>query len=96
MVFLKWLLNYLIQFEDYNMMVGQIPPRFLVSSEEIIGEWDWNKVDRCIVCNLPIQKEDIIARCPDCGNPAHRAHLLEWIKIKGICPFCHRNIKSLD
>jgi predicted RNA-binding Zn-ribbon protein involved in translation (DUF1610 family) len=75
-------------------MTSQIPPRFIVSSEELIGEWDWNKVERCIVCNLAMRKEDPIAHCPACGHPAHRDHLLEWIKIKGVCPFCKRKITA--
>ena len=75
-------------------MTDHIPPRFIIGSEELIGEWDWNKVDRCIVCNLSIKKEERIAHCPSCGHPAHRDHLLEWIKIKGICPFCKRKITA--
>jgi len=73
-------------------MTRQIVPRFMISSEEIIGEWDWNKVDRCSVCNLLIKKEEPIAHCPSCKHPAHRTHLLEWIKIKGICPICKQKI----
>ena len=77
-------------------MSNEVPDRFIVSSEEIIGEWDWNKRERCIVCNLPINNSDKIGRCPKCSHSAHLDHFLEWIKIKGICPFCKRKLKSSD
>jgi hypothetical protein len=75
-------------------MTNKIPNRFVISSEEIIGEWDWNRRERCIVCNLPIAQEEKLARCPDCGHSAHLEHLLEWIKIKGVCPYCKRTISA--
>ena len=71
---------------------GSIPDRFLIGSEDIIGEWDWNKRERCIVCNLEIKEGDIIGRCPKCGHAAHLDHFQEWIKIKSNCPFCKRKI----
>lgn len=74
-------------------MDDNIPDRFMIGSEEIIGEWDWNKRERCIVCNLTIKNGDEIGRCPECGHSAHLNHFLEWIKIKGICPFCKRKVK---
>ena len=75
-------------------MNQKISARFEISSEEIIGEWDWTKRERCIVCNLPIKQDEMRGRCPDCGHSAHLDHLLEWIKIKGICPFCKRSITA--
>ena len=65
------------------------------STVSIIGEWNWEKLSRCIVCNLPIKENDPALKCPYCKNYAHRDHLLEWIKIKGKCPFCGRRI-NLD
>ncbi len=51
---------------------------------------------RCMVCNLIINpsKEEIVY-CPHCNSPAHRPHLIEWIKIKSACPNCKRTIKML-
>ena len=74
-------------------MTDNIPNRFIISSDEIIGEWDWNKKERCIVCSLVIdEKKGQVAKCPECGHAAHLDHFLEWLKIKGICPYCKRKI----
>ncbi len=51
------------------------------------------KLERCIVCNLPLGKGKII-RCPYCSGPAHRDHLLEYIKVKGGCPICGKKLKK--
>lgn len=75
-------------------MDKNIPERFIISSEEIIGEWDWRKREQCIVCNLPIKEGQKIGRCPHCTHLAHLDHFLEWIKIKGICPFCKRKVNA--
>ena len=74
-------------------MSNEIPDRF-ITSEEIIGEWDWHKRERCIVCNLPIKKDEQIGRCPHCNHPAHLDHFLEWIKIKGACPVCKKKVQA--
>ncbi len=74
-------------------MVNEIANRF-TTTEEIIGEWDWDKKERCIVCNLYIRKEEKIGRCPHCNHPAHLDHFQEWIKIKGACPVCKKNVKD--
>ncbi len=51
---------------------------------------------RCMVCNLIISpSKDEIIYCPHCSSPAHRTHLIEWIKIKGFCPNCKREIKMI-
>lgn len=42
----------------------------------------------CIVCQLPINENQLVLECPVCNLKAHRDHLLEWIKIKGFCPRC--------
>ncbi len=51
---------------------------------------------RCMVCNLIVEpsKQNIIY-CPHCNSPAHREHLIEWIKIKSFCPNCKKTIKML-
>ncbi len=48
----------------------------------------------CIVCRLPIKSGTAVVGCPHCGGFAHRRHLLEWIKVKGRCPYCHKKIKK--
>jgi rubrerythrin len=76
-------------------MSNDIPDRFTIL-EETLGEWDWATVERCIVCNLAIKKEEPIGRCTQCGHPGHLDHFQEWIKIKGVCPFCKRKIIDKD
>ncbi|MFW9855765.1 MAG: hypothetical protein ACFFFG_11920 [Candidatus Thorarchaeota archaeon] len=31
--------------------------------------------------------------CPDCGQPFHRSHLLEWLKVKRQCPKCRTALR---
>lgn len=54
------------------------------------------KLERCIVCNLTIGKEDEITRCPYCSGIAHRDHMLEYIKVKGQCPICGKELKKYE
>ena len=49
--------------------------------------------EHCSVCHMAIQGSDEYSRCPQCGSPAHYAHLAEWIKIRGTCPVCRAKIK---
>jgi len=49
---------------------------------------------RCSVCQLDIVFGDDLVRCPYCGVPSHRDHLLEWIKIKGFCPTCRKELSA--
>ncbi|MHA1265225.1 MAG: RING finger domain-containing protein [Candidatus Helarchaeota archaeon] len=77
-------------------MRNEIPMRFIIASDVLIGEWDWNKKEQCIVCNLPIMDSDTLGRCPECHHAAHLDHFQEWLKIKGICPFCKRKVKMKD
>jgi rRNA maturation endonuclease Nob1 len=43
---------------------------------------------KCMVCNLELGGDDDVVWCPNCGSPAHRDHLLEWIHVKNNCPIC--------
>ncbi|MFB0559811.1 MAG: DUF2341 domain-containing protein [Candidatus Lokiarchaeia archaeon] len=53
-------------------------------------------ISRCSVCNLEIVSRDRIVSCPHCGAQSHRDHLLEWIKVKGICPVCKERLNIQD
>ena len=79
-------------------MQKKIEDRFILGKISFLGEWNWHKQDKCIVCGLPIKYEqkDEKLYCPHCRNPAHRTHLLEWIKLKGICPLCRKKLNISD
>ena len=49
--------------------------------------------ENCTVCRTIISDIDTLIRCPECGSPAHYAHLAEWLKIRGFCPICKKKIK---
>lgn len=52
-----------------------------------------NKQPRCMVSGLNVDfEEDEVVACPYCSNVAKKTMLVEWLKIKGICPLCRRNI----
>ena len=52
-----------------------------------------NKQPRCMVSGLNINfNEDEVVACPECGNMAKKPLLIEWLKVKGICPICRKNI----
>jgi hypothetical protein len=50
-------------------------------------------IAQCIVCNLPIKADQELICCPQCGSPAHRRHLAEWLHINGTCPVCQNKIR---
>jgi hypothetical protein len=47
-----------------------------------------------MVCQMEIYTSDEIIACPECGRQAHLSHFLEWMKIKGFCPYCNSNING--
>ncbi|MFX1465493.1 MAG: tetratricopeptide repeat protein [Promethearchaeota archaeon] len=54
------------------------------------------KAVKCPICTTPIEFGDEFVKCPHCNTMAHRSHLLEWIKIKGVCPVCRKILKDID
>nr|MDO8082982.1 hypothetical protein [Candidatus Freyarchaeota archaeon] len=67
------------------------------------GTLNWNmnfcpfcglKLVKCIVCNHIIDKDQEIAICSHCAGSAHRDHLLEYLKVKGRCPSCGKELKK--
>jgi hypothetical protein len=54
------------------------------------------KAFKCPICMKPIEFGDEFVKCPHCNTLAHRSHLLEWIKIKGICPVCRKILRDID
>ncbi len=53
-------------------------------------------IGSCMICNLPITSEEECLRCAHCGSPAHKAHLLEWLHVKGCCPVCRMDLHEED
>jgi hypothetical protein len=50
----------------------------------------------CIVCHHPIEFSDSILVCPHCRGQAHRIHFLEYLKVKGTCPNCQRELDGFE
>lgn len=69
--------------------------RFYISKTISIGDWLWSAL-KCMVCNLNLSESEERLFCPYCGNPAHKYHLLEWIKVKEFCPYCRRRLRIND
>ncbi len=61
------------------------------SCENCLGEFQ-----KCIVCNLSIPDLDELTKTPCCKTYAHRAHLKEWLKIKGKCPNCGKKLEEWE
>ncbi|MHA1301796.1 MAG: hypothetical protein ACTSO9_20440 [Candidatus Helarchaeota archaeon] len=79
-------------------MQKKIENRFIIGKILSLGEWDWTKKEKCIVCALPINEDDESPKvyCPHCRNPAHKNHILDWIKLRGTCPICRKNLSRSD
>lgn len=54
------------------------------------------EIPQCMVCLLPIVHGDDFVKCPYCGSFAHRPHLVEWVKVKGRCPYCKERLTEFD
>jgi hypothetical protein len=52
--------------------------------------------EKCMVCDLHLNRGDDIVWCPSCGNPAHKTHLLEWIHVRNSCPVCGERLREQD
>ena len=67
----------------------------LISGIKKVGTWDWLAFIKCIVCNLPVKKEQLsdALKCPHCNGIGHAEHLTEWLKMKGTCPYCRTRLR---
>jgi hypothetical protein len=50
----------------------------------------------CGVCNTKIEDGESVLRCPYCGSASHSEHLLSWVRSKGYCPACKRQLGEQD
>ncbi|WXG44158.1 MAG: HEAT repeat domain-containing protein [Promethearchaeati archaeon SRVP18_Atabeyarchaeia-1] len=49
---------------------------------------------KCIVCNLPLGKDEQLVQCPFCKNVAHKDHMLDWLSGRDYCPTCRTKVKG--
>ncbi|MFX0184609.1 MAG: hypothetical protein ACFE95_16125 [Candidatus Hodarchaeota archaeon] len=68
---------------------GEQVSRTIKPVSELIEEVE----EYCIVCRMNVSDPSNLVRCPECGSPAHYAHLAEWLKIRKHCPICKRKIR---
>ncbi len=93
--------NLFVELISNNFISGEIDPvtKVIVLAPKVTPEQqiaEKPRVLRCTVCNLIVKStEEEIVYCPYCNSPAHRPHLIEWIKIKGFCPNCKKEIKMI-
>jgi len=79
--------------------------RIEVKEGKSLGLWDWRektlagkwKRDKlyCAVCTLPMNPADEKYSCPHCGAEAHYRCFVEWLNVKGTCPYCRRPVAEV-
>ncbi|MFX0168655.1 MAG: hypothetical protein ACFE89_04765 [Candidatus Hodarchaeota archaeon] len=50
----------------------------------------------CMICRYPFPLDAVALACPNCGGLAHRVHILEYLKGKGVCPNCQQTLDVQD
>jgi hypothetical protein len=58
----------------------------LLNSEE--QRFSFMTAQKCAVCEFEVFPGDQVVICPACKAQGHRAHMLEFVKAKGMCPVC--------
>ncbi|MDH5703782.1 MAG: hypothetical protein OEY99_06170 [Aigarchaeota archaeon] len=76
--------------------------RIEVKEGKSLGLWDWGekaarkqrKRERmvCAVCTLPMNQTDERYSCPHCRAEGHYQCFVEWLNVKGTCPYCRRPV----
>ena len=68
----------------------------LIASRPVEGETiaQNDLQERCIVCRMVIRRGEKYTSCPHCKKNAHFSHLVEFVKVQGSCPACHKHIKA--
>ncbi len=52
------------------------------------------KTRSCEICKEYMITGDKLVQVISCGHVFHKNHILEWIKVKGICPICKERINE--
>lgn len=67
---------------------------------DTIGRWslEEKKPAVCMICKLALKEGQDIKQCPMCQSMFHHEHIIDWLRMKGICPVCQQNLRpeSLD
>ncbi|MFW9997454.1 MAG: hypothetical protein ACFFD4_35750 [Candidatus Odinarchaeota archaeon] len=66
--------------------------RFVTITFKDLGQTPLFSSNTCHVCKREIKTEEELVNCPECIHPFHKAHLAEWVKVKGTCPVCKKHI----
>ncbi len=64
----------------------------LEKAKAMVATGDLN--EKCMLCRKNIRSGEIYVKCPHCQNIAHRSHLMEWVKVKAICPVCRQRLTT--
>ncbi len=64
----------------------------LEKTKAMVATSDLN--EKCMLCRKNIRSGEIYVKCPHCQNIAHRSHLMEWVKVKAICPVCRQRLTT--
>ncbi len=67
-----------------NLQTESIPNTLLLASSKLN--------DNCSVCRKSIETGDTFLYCINCRAPAHSRHLLEYVKVRGVCPICNKRL----
>ena len=55
------------------------------------------RIIKCSVCGDVLDKDHgPIVSCPECGLPSHEDELKSWVKMRGTCPSCKKEITLKD
>ncbi len=88
--------SFLQRAQDASRLITATQSEVAVVSTSTTTPLPAEVTEDCCVCRMRIKPDDDFVRCEHCGSPAHRAHLGEWLKIRGTCPVCRQRtaIKS--
>ena len=88
---------YIVGFTGIIAEIDDILPVSLMTHQRTVAAQPskerGSKIADCVVCYLPIYENEEWLKTPCCQASSHTKHLLEWVKIKGECPHCHKPLQ---
>ena len=89
--------------ELYSLTASSISKKYLcyycgidIDKDAKVCENCGKEILKCNVCRLPISFAEEFSQCKHCKTKAHISHLKEWVKVKGKCPTCQKNLTADD